>query len=219
MRPVLVGIGPRGVARMSALLAWLGLVVGLTVATADKSLPVDALASSPRKIEQGKLWFLLTSGLVVQHPIAISLACFIALAALMLAVCGVRLFWIAAATGHVVSTVLAYGAFATVRAFDPRSFQVLLTSPDYGVSAISAAWLGAIAAAGWRQRGLTTRGRIGIAFAVVAIAVFAYTLRGGLNVLDSDHVIAFAIGVALVAASNRRRASPTPEPASQRLPA
>jgi hypothetical protein len=210
--PAVGGIDPPRLARMSALLAWLGLVVGLTVATADKSLPVDALASSPRKIDQGKLWFLITSGLVVQHPIEISLACFIVLAGLMLAVCGMRLFWIAAVTGHVVSTVLAYGVFATVRAVDPRSFQALLSSPDYGVSAISAAWLGAIAAAGWRQRGQTARGRIGIAFAVLAIAVFAYTLRGGLNILDSDHVIAFVIGIGLVVVLPRRERT-TPAPA------
>jgi hypothetical protein len=203
--------------RMSALLTWLVLVVGLTVATADKSLSVDVLASSPRKIEQGKVWFLLTSGLVVQHPIEISLACFFVLAGLMLAVCGLRLFWIAAVTGHVVSTVLAYGAFATVRAVDPRSFQPLLSSPDYGVSAISAAWLGAIAAAGWRRRGLTTRGRIGIAFAVLAVAVFGYTLRGGLNILDSDHVIAFVIGVGLVVALPRRERTTGIEPATLSL--
>jgi hypothetical protein len=183
---------------VSLLLGWLVLVIALTVATENGSLRVEALASSPVRFEQGKLWFLFTSGLIVQQPIVISLASFVALATLVFVVCGTRLLWIVAVAGHVGSTVLAYSALAAVRAVDPPSFQGLLSHPDYGVSAISAAWLGAIAAAGWRRRGQTVRGRIGIGFAVFAIAVFAYMLRRGLTILDSDHVIAFAIGIALV---------------------
>ena len=197
-RPARLSINLPGVAQMSALLAWMALVVALTVATESGSLRVAALASSPSKIGDGKVWYLLTSGLVVQHPIVISLASFIALAGLVLVVCGIRLFWIVSFVGHVGSTVLAYSALATVRVFDPHSFQALVSRPDYGVSAISAAWLGAIAAAGWRQRGQTTRGRIAIGLAVLAIAAFAYMVRGGLTILDSDHVIAFGIGIALV---------------------
>ncbi|HEX6489887.1 MAG TPA: hypothetical protein VF002_00785 [Gaiellaceae bacterium] len=182
------------------MVAWFLVVIGLTLATVDGSLKVTSLASSPVKFEQGKVWFLLTSGLIVQHPIAISLLSFVALAVLVLAVCGQRLLWVSAVAGHVGSTVLAYSALATVRVFDPSSFQTLLSRPDYGVSAVGAAWLGAIAAAGWRRRGQTARGRIAIGFAVAAVAVFAYMLRGGLTILDSDHVLAFGIGIALVVA-------------------
>jgi hypothetical protein len=195
------------------LLAWLVLVIALTVATENGSLRVQALASSPVRFEQGKLWFLLTSGLIVQQPIVISLASFVALAALVLLVCGTRLLWIVAVAGHIGSTVLAYLALATVRAFDPPRFQALLSRPDYGVSAISAAWLGAIAAAGWRRRGQTTRGRIAIGCAVLAVAVFAYMLRRGITILDSDHVIAFAIGITLVVS---RRGLPVSDPEGAR---
>lgn len=185
----------------------MGVVVALTVATATGGLSVDALASSPSKIDHGKVWVLLTSGLVVQHPILISLASFIALGVLVIFVCGTRLFWVVGVAGHVGSTILAYSAFAAARAFDPGSYQALLTRPDYGVSAISAAWLGAVAAAGWRRRGQTTRGRLAIGLAVLATAVFAYMIRGGITILDSDHVIAFTIGVALVAYVRRRTVS------------
>jgi hypothetical protein len=185
----------------------MALVIALTVATASRALRVDALASSPSKIDHGKVWVLFTSALVVQHPILISLASFIALGALVILVCGTQLFWIVGVVGHIGSTVLAYSAVAAVRAFDPGSYQALLTRPDYGVSAISAAWLGAVAAAAWRQRGQTTRGRIAIGLAVLAVAAFAYMIRGGITILDSDHVIAFTIGVAIVAYTRRRAVS------------
>lgn len=202
--------GARGFGHVTTLVAWVAVVIGFTIATTSGSLRVDALASSPHKIEQGKVWYLLTSGLLVQHPIIISLASFIALAGLVLVVCGARIFWIAAVVGHIASTVFAYSAIATARAFDPHSFQALISRPDYGVSAISAAWLGAVATAGWNHRGQTTRGRIAIVLAVLAISAFAYTLRRGITILDSDHLIAFLIGVALVLASTRRRVASAP---------
>jgi hypothetical protein len=215
VRPTRSRINVRGFGHASTLFAWLALVIALTVATASRSLRVDALASSPHKIEQGKVWFLLTSGLIVQRPVAISLASFIALAGLVLVVCGARLLWIVGVVGHAGSTVLAYGALATVRAFDPQSFQSLLSHPDYGASAISAAWLGAIAAAGWCQRGRTIRGRIAIGLAVLAIAAFAYMLRGGVNILDSDHVFGFTIGIALVVYKRRKGVTANRDPISE----
>ena len=83
------------------------------------------------------------------------------------------------------------------RLAEPHAFQGLLSRPDYGVSAISAAWLGAVAAAGWTRRGQTLEGRAAIALACAAIALFAWMLRGALTVLDSDHIFAFAVGLAL----------------------
>jgi len=52
---------------------------------------------------------------------------------------------------------------------------------------------------------------------VLAVAVFGYTLRGGLNILDSDHVIAFVIGVGLVVALPRRERTTGIEPATLSL--
>jgi membrane associated rhomboid family serine protease len=82
------------------------------------------------------------------------------------------------------------------RLVDPGAFQRLVTAPDYGVSAICAAWLGAVAGTGWQKRGESIR-RAAIVLGCVAAASLAWFVRGrGLDVLDSEHVFAFGIGVA-----------------------
>src|SRR5207248_4372188 len=53
------------------------------------------------------------------------------------------------------------------------------------------------AAAGWRTRGQTSAGRLAIVLGSAAVALFAYTLHPGLTIFASEHVIAFAIGVAV----------------------
>jgi hypothetical protein len=193
----------------SALVGWLVCVCLLTAATHTRILQIGALASSPNKIVHGKLWSLLTSGLVVQQPLLISLLCLAALAGLAVVVCGPRLLWITAATGHICSTLGAYSALAMLRALRPHAFSALLARPDYGVSAISAAWLGALAATGWQWRDQTRRGKLSIVLAVAATALFAFMLRRGLTILDSDHVFAFAIGVVLAAVRPRAHRAAT----------
>ena len=196
-------------ASASALVGWLVCVCLLTAATQTRSLRIGVLASSPNKIVHGKLWSLLTCGLVVQQPLLISLLCLAALAGLAVVVCGPRLLWITAVAGHICSTLIAYAALAVLRALRPHAFSALLTRPDYGVSAISAAWLGALAATGWQWRDQTRRGRLPIVLAVAATALFAFMLRHGLTVLDSDHVFAFAIGVVLAAVRPQTRRAAT----------
>jgi hypothetical protein len=81
--------------------------------------------------------------------------------------------------------------------FEPHAFQRTLTAPDYGVSAISAAWLGAITCVLWRTRERMRRGKASIVGACIAVGIFAWMLRSGLNILDFEHVAAFAIGISL----------------------
>ena len=73
------------------------------------------------------------------------------------------------------------------------------------MSAVSAAWLGAIAAVGWRARNESGI-KAAIVVGSVAAGCLAWFVRGGgLDVLDSEHAFAFAIGVAAVAALPARR--------------
>jgi hypothetical protein len=178
------------------LLASLMTVVSaLTAAERERVIPLSVLASSPHAVGEAHLWSLLTSALLVQSPLFWSLASFALLGALTLKVCGTRALLISALAGHVASTLVVYALLALARTFDPRAFEAVLSAPDYGVSAISAAWLGAIASVSWRARDRTLRGKIGTALAVVATALFGWTLRRHFSFLDLEHVFAFGIGV------------------------
>lgn len=180
------------------LLASLMTVVsGLTAAEREHLIPLSVLAASPHTVGQARLWSLLTSALLVQSPLFWSLASFALVGALTLKVCGTRVLWISALAGHVASTLVVYALLVLARTFDPRALEAVMSAPDYGVSAISAAWIGAIASVSWRARNRTLRGKIATALAVVATALFGWTLRGHLNFLDLEHVVAFCIGVAV----------------------
>lgn len=181
-----------------AFLATLVIVVSaVTGAEHARLIPLSFLAASPHGLAEARIWPLLTSALLVQSPIFWSLVSFGLLCALALAVCGGRVLWISALAGHVASTVLVYTLLALVRTVEPHAFAAVQTAPDYGVSAISAAWLGAIASVAWRARDSTLRGRIGTILAVAATALFGWMLRRHLSVLDLEHVVAFGIGVAV----------------------
>ena len=171
------------------------VVSALTAAERERLIPLSVLAASPHAVGEARLWSLLTSALLVQSPLFWSLASFALLGALTLKVCGTRVLLISALAGHVASTLLVYALLALARTFDPRAFEALLSAPDYGVSAISAAWLGAIASVSWRARGRTLRGKIGTALAVLATALFGWTLRRHVSFLDLEHVVAFGIGI------------------------
>jgi len=170
------------------------LVTGLTAAALGGIVPVDALSSSPRRLAQGKAWLLVSNALLAQRPVDLSLFSFALLSLLTLYLCGPRLLVASAAVGHVGATLLAYGAAVAAFAVDPGEMRSVLGRPDYGVSAVQAAWIGLIAATAWRRQGQTARGRVLVVLACVAITALACMVRPDLTVLDLDHVFAFAIG-------------------------
>ena len=173
----------------------MSVVSALTAAERERLIPLSVLAASPHAVVEARLWSLLTSALLVQSPLFWSLASFALLGVLTLKVCGTRVLLISGLAGHVASTLVVYALLALTRTFDPHAFEAVLSAPDYGVSAISAAWLGAIASVSWRARDRTLRGKIATALAVVATALFGWTLRRHLGFLDLEHVVAFGIGV------------------------
>jgi hypothetical protein len=174
----------------------------LTFAHAAKLLPTSTVAASPARVAEGRVWLLVTSGLLVQRPVVLSLVSFVVLAVLVLVVCGPRVLWIGAILGHVCSTVIAYGLLAGMRLADPTAYSSLLTSPDYGVSAIAAAWLGSIACTTWQQRGSSFRGKAAIALSCAAVTLFAWMVQRHvqrhLTFLDSEHGFAFVLGLLIV---------------------
>jgi hypothetical protein len=187
-------------------LAWVVAVVSVSVSAHGRVGWVRALAASPDRIREGKLWFLLSSAALVDHPLVLSLVCFVALAALARAVCEPRVFWLSAFFGQVIATLLVYVlVIGSARLVVPGAFDSVVAAPDYGVSAISAAWLGTIATASWRRRDRSRAGKVSIALSCVTVGLFAYSVRPDLTVLSSEHLVAFILGIGVAVPAWRSR--------------
>jgi hypothetical protein len=172
-------------------------VTAVTLAQNSGVMAVRTVAASPQQIAAGKLWLLVTSGLLVQKPLGLSLVSFAALGALTLIACGYRVLAWSALVGHVLSTLVVYGLLGIGWAASSELFGRIWAAPDYGVSAITAAWLGAVASLAWRSSGKNRAEQALVAIGCLAIAALGWMIRGHLNLLDSEHVLAFATGVAI----------------------
>src|SRR5262249_48929300 len=146
-------------AELWILLVWLAAVTGVTLAASLGRIDPSRLASSPDRAAD-RPWLLLSNSLVTQHPISLSLLALGGLTVGVLGACGARVALATALVGHVGSTLAAYALLGLVRLGEPGAFASLLSRPDYGVSAVSAAWLGAVAAVMWRRRGASLRGQL-----------------------------------------------------------
>ncbi len=206
-------VAPLSRASVASVSAFFALVVGLTVASGLGAFPTSSLASSPARLAQGRAWLLLSNGLLAQRPVVLCLFALAVLGFATLAVCGSRVSLIAAIVGHVGSTLLAYALVGAVYLLDGGAVQALVGVPDYGVSAIQAAWIGALAATAWRRWGQSRRGRIAIVAACVAIGLFAWMVRSDVTLVDADHLFAFAIGVSFASTLRERVAVPLKLPA------
>lgn len=203
------------------------LITAATLASRAGIVSADALSASPHRVAHGKVWLLVSNGLLVQRPLALCLFSFVLLIFLTPLVCGTRVFVASAVAGHIGSTLLSYALVGGVFAIDPHAVRHVVSYPDYGVSAIQAAWIGAIAATLWR-RGQGRGRRALIVAAVLAVSGIAYSVRSDLTLLDSDHFFAFVIGATFAAGLSRRtsisvrqlarKLFPTREPAPQTSP-
>ena len=89
-------------------MSFLLIVSGLRLlSAASDERTVQALAASPERIAQGRVWLLISSGLLVERPFAASLVDFAFLGTLTLALCRRRIFWYSALGRHVGSALLA----------------------------------------------------------------------------------------------------------------
>jgi hypothetical protein len=169
-------------------------------------LPLASIAASPQAVADGKAWLLVTSGLIADRPLVPSLAGFwlVGLAALLL--CSARVVALVAVLGHTLSAVSVYALIAITRLFDPVAFSSVFQLADYGLSAMIGAWIGAIARVLW-SRTTTTRGRAAIALGCAGIGL---ACRPDVTSLDSEHLVAFAIGASLADEGVRRRLARSP---------
>ena len=218
-RPATVADGRK--ASQASLAGWasgLGLVcvvTGITLAVRTHELPVTPFMASATKIASGQVWVLAASALIVDRPVLIGLAAFGLLAVATLQLCGARTFWLAAAVGHAGSTLLVYAIIGSTQLVDPEAFASAAIRPDFGVSAIQGAWVGAITATALSRAGTDHRDRGLVAAGVCAVAGVGWWLHPDPSILTTEHLFAFLIGCGI--ASRRRLAGAARTAASRRF--
>ena len=83
------------------------------------------------------------------------------------------------------------------RAIVPSAFEGVLSLLDYGTSAMIAAWLGGLSAAAWMRYPVLSS-RLGVIGFSLLCAGVGWLCRPDLTPLDSEHLVAYAIGLAAV---------------------
>jgi hypothetical protein len=188
--------------RLTAHAAWIcAATVAAGIATAANRggwLGLSHLAASPRAVAEGKLWLLFTSGVVADRPWLPSLLGFAIVGFAALSVVRARVVVVAALAGHVLATLGVYGFIGAVDAVDHGAFANLDNQPDIGLSAIIAAWIGVISCMLWRRYRSRHAHALNV-LACIGCALIGLAFRPDLNALDSEHLVAFALGVAVAA--------------------
>ena len=164
-----------------------------TAANRLADVPLSSVAATPRAIGEGKLWLLLTCGLVADTPWLPSLLGFAIVLAVAVYVLPPRQVVAAAIAGQFLSAFVVYGIIDGARLVDGRAFGSVVDLPDFGLSAMIAAWIGAVACVAWTRH---SHLRV-VAGCLVCLGV-GLAFRPTLTFLDSEHVVAFAIGIAVV---------------------
>jgi hypothetical protein len=149
-------------------------------------IPLHDVASSLPSAQEGRIWLLLTSAFVADRPAVPSIVGFVVVGVAALAFCGSRVLWTSALAGHLLGTVLVYVVLDAAN--------VRVTIPDFGTSAMIAAWIGVIAYH-VRTRG---HGVAPLALCIVA-GLTGWLFRPDLDILDTEHVVALALGVGVAA--------------------
>ena len=167
-------------------------VSAVTVLNRLGTVPLRDLAASERAVGEGRAWLLVSSAFVADRPAVPSVAGLAIVGLAALAFCGVRLLWTAAALGHLGGTASVYAALALAHTADPSLAGHTLARADYGTSAIIAAWIGVIAYGVWRRGS----GAAALGLCVLS-GLVGWLLRPDLDVLDTEHIVALGLGIAL----------------------
>jgi hypothetical protein len=189
-----------------AVSAAAGVISVFTVLSRLDVLPARTLASTPESLHDGHLWLLASSAAVADRPALASIIGFLVVGLAAVTLCGGRAVVLTAALGHICSAVIVYAAIDLAQSVDPAAFENVARYPDYGTSAIIAAWIGAIAYQLWRRERRTAA----VVLPVLA-ALIGWFLEGTLNVLDAEHGVALACGIAAMWALSVHAARPSAE--------
>jgi hypothetical protein len=107
---------------------------------------------------------------------------------------GAGVFWLAAAVGHVGATLITYAGVGLVWLVSRADVDSVVEAPDYGISAVWSAALGALAVsalatARWR--------RITILATTICLAALATPTPLDGDLAGVEHVVAFLLGAAV----------------------
>jgi hypothetical protein len=166
-------------------------VIVVTILVRSDDLSVSEIDSSADGVADGQLLRLLTSGIAVAGPLAvwqIALGAFVA--AVVIRREGAAVWWVAALVGHIGSALISYAIVGLASALGSASAEDAANDPDYGISAVLGASLGALFASGARAGDRMITG--------FGIAGFVGLLPFSLGWLDIEHPVAFALGAAVV---------------------
>jgi lambda repressor-like predicted transcriptional regulator len=188
--------------RLTAHVSWIcaaTVVAGLaTAANRAHWAGLSHLAASPRAVAEGKLWLLVTSGVVADRPWLPSLLGFAIVGFAALSVARGRVVVAAALAGHVLATLVVYGFLGAVDAVDHDAFANLVGRPDIGLSAIIAAWIGVVSCRLWRRYPSRRAHALNV-LGCIGCALIGFAFRPDVTALDTEHIVAFALGVAIAA--------------------
>jgi hypothetical protein len=204
-------VGPLRARRLrspGALLAglWLAAVVAISASLGFREGHLtQVLAGSPARLASGDAWTLLTSALVIDGtPVPQILGAAVVIA-LVVQDYGARVLWGTMLLGHVGATLLAYAGIGLLWLIARDDVRSVVHAPDYGISAIWAAALGAVAVAGARPP--SSHPRFGLALAVLCVLVLVVLIPAHGELADVEHLLAFILGAAVGLAHRRRPAT------------
>jgi hypothetical protein len=195
----------RGVGEL-VLLSYLACVIGIAIMQRVTGWPTVAdLASSPALIIDGQWWRIITSGLVIQGPAVPQIIAIAVLGSLGIYIGGSWVFWRSAVAGHVVATLVAYAGFSAVWLLDRTLSTRFLTDPDYGVSLIWCAALGAFAALSWLGPRANWRRPHQPIPALLAVIVIVVVAAYSDPMAGVQHAIAFIVGLCIIATADQSK--------------
>lgn len=188
------------------LLAYLIVVMALEIARGVFGWPsVRELASSPALVAQGQWWRLVTSGLVVNGPVVPQIVAIGALGTLAIYFGGSATFWVSAVAGHYFGTMISYIGVAGLWAVDRAAALRYATNPDYGVSLVWCAALGAFAAWAWLGPRASVRRPVHPLWSLVALGVLVVVTFYSDNLAAVQHAVAFVVGATVIATAGRSK--------------
>jgi membrane associated rhomboid family serine protease len=188
------------------LLSYVLLVVVIAVLRVVTGFPFVAdLTSSPLLLAHGEWWRLFTSALVIQGPPIPQVIAIAVLGTFGIYFGGSWTFWSTALAGHVFGTLLAYAGFLAAWMGDHTLYAHFLTDPDYGVSLVWCAALGAFGVLAWLGHRSDWRKPAHPFAAVAAVAAMVVVTIYSDDMAAVQHVIAFLIGATIIATADRSK--------------